>query len=179
MLTLLRHCSLAVCCQGVDCGSSTVLYHTQHYCTSQQQPLVNATGLKTIFCISSPCVYPCPAKPFVPLLALPATGPQGIGGGVLAPPSYCSTHSPLHMHSMNEWRRQQISLFLPFCKNSACVTNGLLFFQLLGQVETCFISTEQYHTDGCLTSVTKYMTNKITLIIGVNNNFLVSVLFNW
>ncbi|XP_060105154.1 kinetochore-associated protein 1 [Heteronotia binoei] len=38
--------------------------------------------------------------------------------------------------------------------------------KLQDQVETCFISMEEYHTAGCLTSVTRQTENKIALIIG-------------
>ncbi|XP_066465725.1 kinetochore-associated protein 1 [Tiliqua scincoides] len=47
--------------------------------------------------------------------------------------------------------------------------------KLQGQVETCFISTEDYHTAGCLTSVIRHTENMITLIIGGVGDSVVSV----
>ncbi|XP_061458335.1 kinetochore-associated protein 1 isoform X2 [Rhineura floridana] len=47
--------------------------------------------------------------------------------------------------------------------------------KLQGQVETCFISTEDYHTTGCLTSTTTHATNKIILIIGGVGDCVMSV----
>lgn len=45
--------------------------------------------------------------------------------------------------------------------------NGCLVLQLQSQVETCFISVEDYHTAACFTSVTKDTANTLALIIGV------------
>ncbi|XP_054852382.1 kinetochore-associated protein 1 [Eublepharis macularius] len=47
--------------------------------------------------------------------------------------------------------------------------------KLQEQMETCFISTEEYHTTGCLTSVTKLTANKIALIIGGSGDCVISV----
>uniref|UniRef100_H9G5N1 Kinetochore associated 1 n=1 Tax=Anolis carolinensis TaxID=28377 RepID=H9G5N1_ANOCA len=48
--------------------------------------------------------------------------------------------------------------------------NECLLLQLQGQVETCFIPTEAYHTMGCLTALTMRVADKFTLIIGVNTS---------
>ncbi|XP_048370143.1 kinetochore-associated protein 1 [Sphaerodactylus townsendi] len=47
--------------------------------------------------------------------------------------------------------------------------------KLQEQVETCFISTEEYHTAGCLTSVTRHVANKISLMIGGLGDCVISV----
>ncbi|XP_077164677.1 kinetochore-associated protein 1 isoform X2 [Paroedura picta] len=47
--------------------------------------------------------------------------------------------------------------------------------QLQEQVETCFISTEEYHPAGCLTSVTRCTANKIALMIGGLGDCAISV----
>ncbi|XP_025018823.1 kinetochore-associated protein 1 [Python bivittatus] len=47
--------------------------------------------------------------------------------------------------------------------------------KLQGQVETCFISVEDYHTAGCLTSVTKDTANSFALIIGGVGDCAISV----
>ncbi|XP_028567006.2 kinetochore-associated protein 1 isoform X7 [Podarcis muralis] len=66
---------------------------------------------------------------------------------------------------------------LPFAKTQEAIDK--LDFnsakKLQGQVETCFISTKDYHTIGCLTSTTKHTTNKITLIIGGTGDCVMSV----
>ncbi|XP_053135702.1 kinetochore-associated protein 1 isoform X2 [Hemicordylus capensis] len=47
--------------------------------------------------------------------------------------------------------------------------------KLQEQVETCFVSTEDYHTVGCLTAVTRHMANKIFLMIGGVGDSVMSV----
>uniref|UniRef100_A0A8D2LKT5 Kinetochore associated 1 n=1 Tax=Varanus komodoensis TaxID=61221 RepID=A0A8D2LKT5_VARKO len=64
-------------------------------------------------------------------------------------------------------------MHLPLAKTQE-VSNVCRTFvlQLQGEVEMCFISTKDYHTSGCLTSVAEQTTNRITLIIGVNRIIL-------
>ncbi|XP_060125558.1 kinetochore-associated protein 1 isoform X2 [Zootoca vivipara] len=68
-------------------------------------------------------------------------------------------------------------MHLPFAKTQEAIDK--LDFntakKLQGQVETCFISTKDYHTIGCLTSTTQHTTNKITLIIGGTGDCVMSV----
>ncbi|KAH0625613.1 hypothetical protein JD844_015200 [Phrynosoma platyrhinos] len=47
--------------------------------------------------------------------------------------------------------------------------------KLQGQMETCFISTEAYHTIGCLTALTKHTADKFTLMIGGVGDCVMSV----
>ncbi|XP_063000381.1 kinetochore-associated protein 1 [Elgaria multicarinata webbii] len=47
--------------------------------------------------------------------------------------------------------------------------------KLQAQVDTCFISTEDYHTVGCLTFVTEHTADRITLIIGGVGDCVMSV----
>ncbi|XP_008118075.1 kinetochore-associated protein 1 isoform X3 [Anolis carolinensis] len=47
--------------------------------------------------------------------------------------------------------------------------------KLQGQVETCFIPTEAYHTMGCLTALTMRVADKFTLIIGGAGDYVMSV----
>ncbi|XP_033030279.1 kinetochore-associated protein 1 [Lacerta agilis] len=68
-------------------------------------------------------------------------------------------------------------MHLPFAKTQEAI-DKLDFStakKLQGQVETCFISTKDYHTIGCLTSTTKHTTNNITLIIGGTGDCVMSV----
>uniref|UniRef100_A0ABM5F2B4 Kinetochore-associated protein 1 isoform X2 n=1 Tax=Pogona vitticeps TaxID=103695 RepID=A0ABM5F2B4_9SAUR len=68
-------------------------------------------------------------------------------------------------------------LHLPLAKTQEAI--GKMDVQtakkLQGQIETCFISTEDYHTRGCLTAVAQYTANKISLIIGGAGNEVITV----
>ncbi|XP_042298111.1 kinetochore-associated protein 1 isoform X2 [Sceloporus undulatus] len=66
---------------------------------------------------------------------------------------------------------------LPFAKTQEAIGKMDISTakKLQGQMETCFISTEAYHTIGCLTALTKHTADKFTLIIGGVGDCVMSV----